>query len=41
MGKLLFPHFRVTNVKLVDKWKKSLKYYSLYARETLEIVTTL
>ena len=38
MGEPLFFHFRVTNVKLINK-KKKLKYYSLNVRELLEIDT--
>ena len=40
MGKLLFSHVGVTNVKLINE-KNYFKYYSLYVRETLETVTTL
>ena len=29
------------NEREVDKWKMSLKYYSLNVRETLEVITTL
>ena len=36
MGELLFFHFRVTNVKLINE-KKCLKYYSSNVRERLEI----
>ena len=39
MGELLFFHFRVTNVKLINE-KKYFKYYSLNVRERLEIDST-
>ena len=39
MGELLFFHFRVPNVKLINE-KNPFKYYSLNALEPLEIDTT-
>ena len=39
MGALLFSHFRVTNVKLINE-KKFPKCCSFNAREPLEIDTT-
>ena len=38
MGALLFPHIRVTNVKLINE--KFIKYYNLNVGEPLEIDTT-
>ena len=40
MGELLFFHFRVTNVKLIDKKKPFTYYYSSNIRERLEIDDT-
>ena len=39
MDELLFFHFWVTNVKLINE-KKSFKYYSSNVRERLEIDNT-
>ena len=39
MDELLFFHFWVTNVKLINE-KKSFKYYSSNVHERLEIDTT-
>ena len=39
MGELLFFHFRVTKVKLINE-KKSFKYYSSNVCERLEIDNT-
>ena len=36
MGELLFVHYTVKNVKLINE-KKSFKYYSSNVRERLEI----